>query len=76
MSTQNDNHMRFREFEANHAERNFRIVEDRPEVGSYLYVYEGGECISDFLQNDIESCMQMALEDYKVPIESWVEIKG
>jgi hypothetical protein len=49
----------------------FRIEEDYPEVGAYLYVYEGEMCIKDYLQNDVEACKQIALEDFGVPLNKW-----
>ncbi|MBL7811117.1 MAG: hypothetical protein JNL57_02750 [Bacteroidetes bacterium] len=52
--------------------RKFKIEEDHPEVGSYLYVYDGENCIKDYLQNDIETCKQVAFEEYKVPLDKWV----
>ena len=63
--------MKFKILEANHNGKEFRIKEDYPEVGSYLYVYEAGKCVEDHLQNDIEMCMQMAFEDYEVPLDKW-----
>jgi hypothetical protein len=64
--------MKFRILEANHNGRKFKIEEDYPEVGVYLYVFEKEKCIKDYLQNDIETCMQAALEDYQVPINKWI----
>lgn len=51
----------------------FKIEEDHPEVGAYLYLYKDGKCIKDFLQNDIENCKQFALDEYGVPKEIWKE---
>ena len=36
-------------FEAEHNNLDFKIEEDYPEVEIYLYVYENGNCIRDFL---------------------------
>jgi len=52
--------------------RIFRIEEDYPEVGAYLYVYENGRCIYDYLQDSTEMCKAFALEEFNVPIDSWV----
>jgi hypothetical protein len=52
----------------------FRIEEDYPEVGAYLYVYENGKCVYDYLQNSIKDCMEFAVEQFGVPINSWNEI--
>lgn len=49
----------------------FEIVQDEPEVGVYLYVYDDGRCIRDELQNDVETCKEIAFEDYGVPKEIW-----
>lgn len=64
--------MKFKILEANHNGKKFRIEEDYPEVGSYLYVYEGEKCVRDHLQKDIEVCKKLALEDYEVPLNKWV----
>lgn len=39
----------YRIFEAIYGNRLFRIEEDIPEVGFYLYVYENNACIYDYL---------------------------
>jgi len=49
----------------------FRIEEDAPEVGAYLYVYENGQCVYDYLQDSIEMCKEFALEEFSVPLDSW-----
>lgn len=49
------------------------IVEDNPEVGFYLYVYDGDRCIADHLQNDEETCKQIAFEEYGVELSCWIE---
>lgn len=67
--------MKFRIFETTHNGRKFEIEEDHPEVGAYLYVYEGTVCVNDCLQNDIETCKQIAYEYYKIPIDNWREKK-
>jgi len=51
----------------------FEIVEDNPEVGFYLYVYDGDRCIADYLQNDEETCKQVAFEEYGVETSCWIE---
>jgi hypothetical protein len=63
----------FRKFEVEHNGLMFQIEEDFPEVGVYLYVYQNEECIKDFLQNSIDVCKRLALEDYGVPLEKWFE---
>lgn len=67
--------MEFMVFEVRQNNKLFRIEEDYPEVGVYLYVYENGECIKDYLQNDIQTCKLIALEEYNIPQEKW-ELKN
>ena len=62
---------KFNIYESIHDNRVFRIEEDFPEVGVYLYVYENGQCVMDYLQNDIGTCKIIALEEYNVPLDSW-----
>lgn len=57
--------------EAEHEGRVFKIEEDCPEVGAYLFVYENGKCVKDFLQDNIEICKSQALEDYGVALDKW-----
>lgn len=49
----------------------FQIVSDKPEVGVYLYVYDNGRCVHDELQNDVETCKDIAFEDFEVPKDAW-----
>ena len=49
----------------------FEIVKDNSDVGYYLYVYDEDRCIADFLQNDEDTCKQVALEEYGVEPSSW-----
>ncbi len=67
--------MEFKVLETNYDGKKFRIEEDYPEVGLYLYVYDGEKCVKDYLQNDIEKCKQIAFEDFGVPLDKWV-LKG
>lgn len=57
--------------EAEHNNKKFIIEEDYPEVGCYLYIYENGECIKDFLQDNVLICEQIAFEYYGVPLDKW-----
>ena len=59
--------MEFKILEAKLNGKKFRIEEDYPDVGWYLYVYEGETCIKDYLQNNVETAKQIAFEDYQVP---------
>jgi hypothetical protein len=63
--------MRF--YETTFQDKLFRIEEDNPEVGVYLYVYEDSKCIYDYLQDSIKDCMEFADEEFGVPINSWSE---
>lgn len=65
--------MNFRTFKAEYKELTFKIEEDYPEVGVYLYVYKEGKCIKDMLQDTIDICKEVALEEYGVPIDFWIE---
>ena len=49
----------------------FEIVKDNSDVGYYLYVYDEDRCIADYLQNDEDTCEQVALEEYGVEPSSW-----
>ncbi|MDR0770188.1 MAG: hypothetical protein LBE75_03195 [Burkholderiales bacterium] len=51
--------------------RVFKIEEDYPEVGAYLYVYENGQCIHDYLQDNVEMCKAFAFEEFNVSIDGW-----
>lgn len=68
--------MEFRILETDYNGKKFRIEEDYPEVGTYLYVYEGEQCVKDYLQNDIEICKQIAFEYFGVPLDKWLEKEG
>jgi len=50
--------------------KKFIIDEDLPEVGAYLYIYDGERCIYDCLQDSIAICKELALEKYNIPLES------
>lgn len=53
--------------------KRFQIEEDNPDVGVYLYVYENGKCVADYLQDSIQMCMDFALEEYSVSLDLWIE---
>lgn len=56
---------------AAHDGSKFEIVPDKPEVGVYLYVYDDGRCVRDELQNDVQTCKDVAFEEYGVPRDAW-----
>jgi hypothetical protein len=47
------------------------VIEQDDAAGFYLYVYENDYCIRDHLQDTLEVTIDVALEDYGVPKESW-----
>ena len=53
--------------------RTYRIEEDYPEVGAYLYVYEKDLCVYDYLQDNIQMCKDFVMETFNVPLTAWVE---
>ena len=58
---------------AQHNGLRFEIEQDYPQVGAYLYVYEGDKCVKDFLQDTVSDCQSFALEEYGVPTNIWKE---
>jgi len=57
---------------AKHNNLKFEIVEDNPDVGYYLYVYNSeGKCIFDYLQDSEKMCKEFALEEFGVPLAIW-----
>ena len=51
----------------------FIIKNDFPEIWVYLYVFQKGKCIADYLQDDSSLCKEVALEEYGVPMDIWQE---
>ncbi len=64
---------KFKVLEAEYNGLKFKIEEDLPEIGVYLYVFDDKKCIKDFLQNTIAICKEIAFEDYGVPMDLWKE---
>lgn len=54
--------------------RHFQIKYD-PAAGYYLSVFEGNECVRDYLQDTFQIAIEAAHEDYDVPMDSWVPEK-
>jgi len=50
-------------------------IEHDPVIGFYLYVFEGKNCIGDYLQDTFEVAIESALEDYDVPKDAWKEVE-
>lgn len=65
--------MEYKVLKAEYNGLNFKIEEDLPEVGVYLYVYRNNKCFKDYLQNSIDTCKEIALEEFGVPLEKWSE---
>lgn len=61
-------------YESEHLGRLFKIQEDLPAVGAYLFIYEGGKDMYDYLQNSVIHCMEFAAEEFGVPMDSWSEL--
>jgi len=50
----------------------FEIVEDLPEIGYYIYVYNpNNNCISDHLQDTLLTAKKFAFEKYGIPVDAW-----
>ena len=67
--------MKLQKFKAEYEGKTFVMVQDLPSVGWYLYVYENGKNIHDFLQDTKEIAMSQAQNDFGVPLNNWVEYK-
>ena len=50
------------------------IEEDLPHVGFYLFIYEYGKGICDYLQDSVEICKEQSFEEFGVPSDSWEEV--
>lgn len=60
---------------AAHEGRSFRIEEDKPGIGWYLYVSEEGRCTHDHLQDTLVRAKAKARSQYGVPEDAWIEEK-
>jgi hypothetical protein len=67
--------MKFKSWQLIKEKKTFRIVEDNPDVGAYLYVFEEDKCVFDYLQKDVDTCKALALEEFAVELDSWIEIE-
>jgi len=54
--------------------RHYEIKHD-PSVGFYLYVFEDGKCIRDYLQDTLELAMECAWEDFGVQKDAWKKVE-
>jgi len=65
-----------KKFISKYDNRTFIIDEDLPRVGFYIYAYNtDGNCIHDYLQDNLEMAKRCALEEFGVPLDSWTEVK-
>ena len=70
-----DKKIKYKELECRFRDKRFRIEEDFPDIGWYLYVYDiNDKCIADHLQVDFKSVIDFAFEEYQVPKDSWTDI--
>ena len=61
---------------AKYNSQTFEIIEDNPDVGFYLYVYDTtGKNTHDYLQDTLEITKEFAFEKYGVPLDSWTIAK-
>jgi hypothetical protein len=51
-------------------EQTFQIEEDIG-IGFYLYVYESGKCVKDYLQDSFDFAVEQAQEEFGVEAQSW-----
>ena len=59
------------QLEATHDKYHFKIVEDDPDIGWYLYVFQNGNSVYDSLQDDIDTLKEIALEKFSCPLSNW-----
>ena len=59
---------------AEHDGRTFEIVSDKPEIGFYFFVYEGGMCTYDYVLDTVGLCKEFGVERFNVPLDSWQDM--
>ena len=58
--------------EAKFLEKTYRIIEDLPDVGYYILVFDvNGKNTHDFLQDSLEKAKEFCFEEFGIPIDSW-----
>jgi hypothetical protein len=55
-----------------HEAKTFVIKRDTA-AGFYLFVFQDGVCVQDYLQDTLEQAIEMAHDDFGVPKDAWVE---
>lgn len=69
-----DTDSKFKILECKFGDKRFKIEEDLPDVGWYLYVYDlNGKCTADHLQDDFETIIDFAFEEYQIPKTNWID---
>lgn len=69
-----DTDSKYKVLECKSRDKRFRIEEDLPDVGWNLYVYDlNGKCIADHLQDNLETILDFAFEEYQIPKTNWID---
>lgn len=69
-----DTDTNFKILECKFGDKRFKIEEDLPDVGWYLYVYDlNDKCIADHLQDDLKKIIEFAFEEYQIPKTHWID---
>lgn len=62
----------FRSLIAEHKGNTYKIQEDLPDIGWYLFQYDtANQCTHDTLQDNLASAMSYAEEEFGVPLLAW-----
>lgn len=57
--------------EPKNLEPKYFVIKQDVNIGFYLFVFIGKDCIEDYLQDSFELAVEQAYEDYGVPKDSW-----
>ncbi|QCK16105.1 hypothetical protein [Mangrovivirga cuniculi] len=69
-----DTDSKFKILECKFGDKRFKIEEDLPDVGWYLYAYDlNDKCLADHLQDDFETIIDFAFEEYQIPKTNWID---
>lgn len=51
------------------------VIEEDPNVGFYLYIYDlnSGKCLFDFLQDTLEIAKNQAQRDFSLNSDTWIK---
>lgn len=66
--------MKFKKYKSEFEKFRATIEEDLADFGWMLYVYENDFCIYDSNQDTLKICQEEALEEFGIPLDSWVEV--